>query len=117
MPFKIVFLDDEVDLCTLFKLAFETEEVSIKTFSDADEAIHEVKNNPPDLIFLDYRLVGTTGDVVAQRLGSSIPLVLVTGELNVSPQTSFVKIIKKPYKYKEMQDYLQTFLQKKLESR
>ncbi len=110
MPFKIVYLDDETDLCSLFKMAFESERVIIKTFTEADEAISEIMKNPPDLIFLDYRLPNTTGDAVAIRLGAGIPIVLVTGDLNVSPKAPFTKIFKKPFKYEEMQDFISSFI-------
>ena len=112
MALNIVYLDDEADLCNLFQEAFESSAVRIKAFTDPEDAILDIEMNPPDLIFLDYRLPNTTGDIIAMRLGSSIPLVLITGDLNVSPKASFVKIFKKPYKYQEMQSFISGFLTK-----
>ncbi len=110
MQFKIVYLDDEADLCDLFKLAFESDQVIIKTFTEAEEAINEIQNHPPNLIFLDYRLPKTTGDAVALRLDPVIPIALITGDLTVLPKASFIKIFKKPFKYKEMQDFIASFV-------
>ena len=110
MPFKIAYIDDEAELCDLFKQAFESEQIIIKTYTQAEEAINEIQKSPPDLIFLDYRLPNTTGDAVALRLGFAIPIVLVTGDLTVLPKASFMKIFKKPFKYQEMQDFIASFV-------
>jgi DNA-binding response OmpR family regulator len=113
MQLKIVYLDDEPDLCEIFKDCFETESITIKTFIDPEQAVSEIKKIKPDLVLLDYRLPNTTGLQIAKRLDPEIIKVLITGDLSVQPDTAFYKIFKKPYKLNEMKDFLEFFQQQK----
>ncbi len=99
---KVFYLDDEVELCENFSDLFSTNEVIITTFTDPKLAIEAIKKNPPDLFFLDYSLPGISGDEVAQNIDPCIPMVLVSGELSPVTVHQFVKIVKKPYKNKEI---------------
>lgn len=109
MPLKIIYLDDEADLCTLFQLAFESDQVVIQTFINPPDAILEANKGNCDLIILDYRLPHTNGDLVAMQMDPKIPKILITGDLNVVPETSFLRIFYKPFKVQEIEDFLQSF--------
>lgn len=110
MPLNIVYLDDESDLCHLFTQSFESDKIKIKAFVKAEDAIAETLKNPVDLVFIDYRLPNTNGDLVAQKMKASIPKVLITGDLSVVPETPFVKIFHKPFKFQDMEDFIRDFL-------
>lgn len=96
-PLKVYYLDDEPALLEVFEESYACDWLIIKTFSDPAEAIKFIKANPPDILFLDYRLPNTTGDAVAQQLPGGFPKVLITGDLHVQPVTQFAQIIYKPY--------------------
>jgi DNA-binding NtrC family response regulator len=98
MPYKIYFLDDEEAICENFYDSFEDSSIAITIFTDPLKAIMTIKTNPPDLLFIDYRLIGITGDKVAQQLDPMIPKVLITGELAVKSEYKFNHVIAKPYK-------------------
>lgn len=108
MPLKIVYLDDEPDLCAIFSESFSNDQVQITTFTDPDKCVQFVKSNPPDLIFLDYRLPATTGDLVAVKMATQIPIILITGDVQVSTQYQFKKILPKPYDYGEIEKVIQS---------
>ncbi|MBP9682358.1 MAG: response regulator [Bacteriovorax sp.] len=108
-PLNIVYLDDEPLLCEFFKDCLESEDIVIKTFISPDEAIKEVMTNTPDLVFLDFRLPNTTGDIVAQKMDAKIPKVLITGDLVVEPESTFIKIFKKPFNFSEMKEFIDHF--------
>ena len=112
MKFKIIYLDDESDLCEIFKESFETDIIKIQTFVNPDEAIKEIQSNPPDLLFLDYRLPSTTGDIIAQKPNPQLLKVLITGDLTVSPQANYLRIFHKPFKFQEMKDFLDSLIKK-----
>jgi DNA-binding NtrC family response regulator len=95
---KIYYLDDEPDLCNLFKEFFESDLIEIETFSDAFEAIERCDQSPPDIMFIDYRLADTTGNLVAEVIANDIVKVLVTGELEVPSYEVFYEVIAKPFK-------------------
>lgn len=96
MPFSVGFIDDEKDLCDLFADTYAQDEVVVRTFTQPSDAVAEFKTNPPDLLFVDYRLPGTDGVQLAKSLRLEIPMVLLTGEIEVNPDFNFYKIIYKP---------------------
>jgi CheY-like chemotaxis protein len=107
MPLKVVYLDDEVDLLALFKTCFESPEITIKTFSVANEALEFIeKNLDIDLVILDYRLRETTGDKVAERLPSRLKKIIITGELSLIPPPGIERVFYKPLAIREIRDYL-----------
>lgn len=97
MLFNVGFIDDEKDLCEMFSETYsEDGQIQVQTFSDPNEAISRLKSEPPHLLFVDYRMPGTDGVKVAHSLGLKIPIVLLTGEIEVNPDYPFYKIIYKP---------------------
>lgn len=108
-PFNVVYLDDEPLLCEFFKDCLESDDVIIKTFINPEEAIQEILTNRPDLVFLDFRLPNTTGDIVAQKIPENIPKVLITGDLVVEAKSTFIKIFKKPFNFSEMKEFIEHF--------
>ncbi|MGE3609507.1 MAG: response regulator [Bacteriovoracaceae bacterium] len=98
MSLKVYYLDDEADLLEAFFDAYNSQAVSVKTFQRPEELYEAVKQDVPDLIFIDYRLPGTTGDQVALNLNPDIKKILVTGDLNIEHKGSFYLKIEKPLK-------------------
>lgn len=109
MPLNIVYLDDEVELCSIFAEIFNSPDVCVTTFSEHETAIKHIQTATPDLIFVDFRLSGTTGDQVALRLDPNIPKVLVTGDLNVRTIYQFNRIFNKPFDIKDVHDFITGF--------
>ncbi len=106
---NIYYLDDEPELCEVFTDFFESKSVKITTFTDPKVALEAVKNQPPQMMFLDYRLPYTNGDLVALQMDESIPKYLITGDIFVSTKYKFNKILSKPYKNDEILSIIQTF--------
>jgi len=113
MQLKIIYLDDEPDLCEMFVDNFASPIVSIQTFTDPEAAITAINESKPDLVFLDYRLPETTGQEVATRLNPDMPKVLLTGDLSVDTRNSFIKVFHKPFDFGEMEAFIQSFLGRK----
>ncbi|MEW6990456.1 response regulator [Colwelliaceae bacterium 6441] len=110
MSFLIVYLDDEELLCDVFKEYLQSDELKIHTFTEEAAAINYCKNNPVDLLCLDYSLMHQTGDEVAAIIDKNIPKILITGELSVTPTYNFIKIIKKPYRLAELKTHITDIL-------
>jgi DNA-binding NtrC family response regulator len=108
MSLNICYLDDEVELLEMFSDLFSDDETIIRTFSDPKTAIDQIKLNPPDLIFLDFRLPHTNGDEVALKLDSKIPKALITGEIDVDLEANFSKIFAKPYNVEEIKSFIKS---------
>lgn len=107
-------MDDEQDLCEIFTELNQFDKVLIRTFVDPELAVAEALREKPDLVFLDYRLPGVTGDKVAEALQLDVPIYLISGDLNVKTSFNFVKIIGKPVNNSEIQKIITEHIAKKL---
>ena len=112
MSLKVYYLDDEKDLLEIFEEIFSDAGIEISTFHDVQSAVSKIKSHPPDLLFLDYRLSNTTGDEVALTLDPDLPKVLVSGELSVDCQASFIAKIGKPFEDEKIREILSSYLKK-----
>ena len=92
-----MYIDDEPALCEIFEEEFTCHNVTIVTYTNANQAIESANQSMPDVIFIDYRFADTNGDVVAQALPTEIPKYLVTGEVRVETQYKFNDILGKPF--------------------
>jgi DNA-binding response OmpR family regulator len=117
MPMNIVYLDDEVDLLEMFSDLIASPEIHVKTFTEPAKAIESIQSQPPDLIILDFRLPGTTGDEVALKLNPDIPKALITGDLNVTTKAKFDRVFAKPYSVIEMQAFVDSYRSQKSPSK
>lgn len=96
MKLKVIYIDDEPDLCDIFTDHFSTEEIEIKTYTDPKAAIERVIVDSPDLVFIDFRLPRTSGDKVAHAMKVNCPVYLISGELNIKTDFKFNGILTKP---------------------
>jgi len=110
MSINVYYLDDEETLCEIFSEMLGSSEVKVTTFVQASDAIECCKNNPPDLFFIDYRLPGTTGDLVAFEIAERIPKVLVTGDLSFDSSYKFQNVISKPCDFEKVKKLIETYL-------
>lgn len=99
MALNVFYLDDESDLLESFKDSFETDSVKVTTFQKPEDCLSAIKKQSPDLLFLDFRLPGLTGDELALEISDSIPKVLVTGDLSVETKSRFVAVVHKPFNH------------------
>jgi DNA-binding NtrC family response regulator len=97
MQLKVYYIDDEEALCENFSDYFSSAEVCVKTFNDPQAAINYIEKNPPDLLFIDYRLSGTTGDQVAMAMDPKLPKFLITGDASFKIKYKFNGVFPKPY--------------------
>ncbi len=109
MSHKILYLDDEIDLLEIFYDSLASETYHIEIFHNPKLALEAIGSSPPDIIFLDYRLPGVTGVELAKQIPGHIPKVLVTGELNLQPQSPFIQVFEKPLKYEAVEIFLKHF--------
>ena len=110
MPLKVYYLDDEEALCEIFVDFFASSNVEVTTFTDPSLALDAAKINPPDILFIDYRLPGTTGDEVAKSMAADIPKYLITGDISVRTEYKFKAIFHKPYKAEDIRKVLNGLL-------
>lgn len=106
---KIVYVDDEPDLCEVFKDNVEDSKTEVITFTDSQLFIEQVNSIQPDLVFLDYRMPRTTGEEIAQRIDSKYPKILITGDASVKTKIQFVAVYEKPINFRELSKFIESY--------
>lgn len=106
MQLKVIYIDDEADLCELFVENFASDQISVNAFASVNEGVEAIKRNRPDLVVLDYRLPGITGVEVAKQLDPLIPKVLVSGDTDIEAGLGFVRTFQKPFNFEELSAFI-----------
>ena len=78
---RILVVDDEENLCLLYREELESEGYEVKTVSDAAAALKMVDADPPDLVVLDIRMPRMDGiEAMGRILGrrNDLPIILNT---------------------------------------
>ena len=83
---KTILLVDDSELCRLlFRLSLPNEvEYTVHEASDGEAALRALASLTPDLVVMDYRMPGHTGQQLAQSLrasGISVPMALLTASM------------------------------------
>ncbi len=110
MPLKVYYVDDEPELCELFNDLFSSSEIIVTTFTDPIVALKIIQENPPDLLFMDFRMPGLNGLEMAKKLSPQLKKYLISGENNLAMDYPFQAILKKPFNIKEIRELIQTAL-------
>ncbi len=110
MPLKVLFIDDEVDICEIYRDYFSSPEIEVIVFSDPKKGLDFYRAQAVDVVFLDYRMPGTTGDLLASAMGGQIPKYLITGEINLETTYPFVSILSKPVELEQVSEILKQLL-------
>jgi len=78
---RILVVDDEKNICELYKGDLEDEGYSVEVAYSGQEALDAVASAPPDLIVLDIQMPGMDGVETLERLlgrDHGIPVILCT---------------------------------------
>lgn len=107
-------IDDELDLAEMFQELFTRENVHVRCYTDPIAASEALMERSPDLLFVDYRLPGITGDVLVERLNPTYPVILLTGDLEVNSDYPFWKRLEKqPFPVSEISAILEEMVRAK----
>ena len=114
MPLKIVYLDDEQDLCEVFEDNFGTMSgIQLRTFADSASMIKAIESDPADLMFFDFRLVGETGMDVAKKLKNPPPIALISGDMYLKFDVPIVRLFGKPLDFSQIEAFIQSHINAK----
>ena len=108
MPLKVYYLDDELALYENFADYFASDDAEVVTFTKPEQALEAIRQNPPDLLFVDFRMPGTRGDKFAQSLAPNFPVFLITGDVSVQTDFAFQRVFAKPVDVAEISAVLAT---------
>ena len=87
---NILVVDDEPQITRVLKTTLSSQGYGVRSASNGEEALHEMKNWPPDLIITDLRMPGIDGLELCRRVrvDSRIPIIVlsVKGEESIKVQ-------------------------------
>jgi DNA-binding NtrC family response regulator len=84
MKKHILAIDDEADIRELLREVLTIKGHRVSTAADPEQAKKIIKEDPPQLIILDFQIEQGDGFVLIEdlkRLGPKIPILLLTGAL------------------------------------
>jgi CheY-like chemotaxis protein len=77
----VLVVDDEINICELYRSELEDEGYRVSVASSGKNALTAVESDPPDLMVLDIQMPGMTGIEILERLlgrDKGIPIILNT---------------------------------------
>ncbi|HKY31791.1 MAG TPA: response regulator [Candidatus Polarisedimenticolia bacterium] len=80
-PTKVLVVDDEENLCLLYREELESEGYRVKTAPDAIAAMRILEEDPPDVVVMDIRMPRMDGIEAMGRMLSKrndLPVILNT---------------------------------------
>ena len=86
---RVLIVDDEADIRSLFKLALRREGLKVIEARSGWEALALVEAEPPDLVLLDIMMPDMNGYEVCRRLRADsrtahIPILVLTARTNLA---------------------------------
>ncbi len=79
---KVLLLDDEVEFGSALAERLRLRDYDARAESQAEEALIIVRNDPPDVVLLDFRMPGMDGIEVLniiKQINPSIEVIMLTG--------------------------------------
>ena len=82
---RILLVEDDPALAELLTYTLEREEFAVERTGDGDEALLLARENPPDLVLLDWMIEGVSGLEVCRRLRrwpstANVPIIMLTAK-------------------------------------
>ena len=119
---KILIADDESDIRVLVRFILERQGFEVVEASNGIEAVTVARQELPDLILLDVRMPGMTGNEVSQHLKETeatkdIPVVFLSASSQASEvaeglESGAVAYVTKPFSPRELVAQVGEILQK-----
>jgi DNA-binding NtrC family response regulator len=84
MKKHILAIDDEADIREMLREVLTIKGYRVSTAANSEQAMKMVKEDPPQLIIVDFQIEHQDGFVLIEdikRLGPKIPILLLTGAL------------------------------------
>ncbi len=80
--YKMLIVDDEVNICSLIGLYAEKEGYEVITANDGEEALEKFEAENPSIVILDIMLPKKDGTAVCQeiRKTSAVPIIMLTAK-------------------------------------
>src|SRR3954451_4158045 len=120
----VYFIDDSATMREVIKIAFRKESINVITCADANAALSQFEQNPPDAVITDVIMPDQDGYSVCTQIKQhaeygAVPVILMSGVVNktVADKAVAVKadeLIRKPFQPQELIGRVKSLLGPKL---
>ena len=89
-PIKVLLVDDEERYRASLAQRLALRGFDVRDVPDGEEAMRQVRHNPPDVVLLDRKMPGMDGEAVLKelkRLAPEIQVVMLTGQASIESAT------------------------------
>jgi two-component system, response regulator, stage 0 sporulation protein F len=113
---KLLVADDDEAIQICMEDISKQEGWDLLFARDGEECLELLKHNRPSLLVLDQRMPKMTGEEVLERLqseGSTLPVILISAEKDLSRMKRFpaiVRILTKPFDLDDFINQVNSFL-------
>jgi len=83
---KVLVADDEKDFIQLMTVWLESKGYSVQSVPDGQSAVKAVKEDPPDILFLDVNMPGMDGNKAIKKIrafNKTIPIIIISACLDI----------------------------------
>lgn len=109
MSEKILVIEDEQKIGDLLRRGLTYEGFHVEVCADGEAGLKTARDNPPDLVILDWMLPGLDGLEVCRRLraGGAVPILMLTAKDSVADRvkglsTGADDYLVKPFAFEEL---------------
>ena len=107
---KILIVDDDPNFIKMIQYNLQKEDYAVDTAAQGGEALEKIKEEMPDLIFLDLKMPGMNGiETLSQlkALDRNVPVIMISGQGDIETAVETMKagaydFITKPFEPSEM---------------
>ena len=98
-----VYVDDEPVLCRLFELIVGGAGLTVRSFTDPEQALAFLAGHDVTAVLCDFRMPQMSGLEFLARLEQLVPFLLITGDYSfheeIAQNPRVTEVIAKPFKY------------------
>ena len=81
--FDILVVDDQPDMLALISIALDEDQYDVRTATNGQQALRMIDEQIPDLVVLDYKMIGMDGLAVVKAIRAkpqtqSLPVLMLT---------------------------------------
>jgi CheY-like chemotaxis protein len=79
---KVVLVDDEISFVEPMSLLFQEKGYSVSVASNGEDALKKIKEDTPDIVFVDIIMPGMDGYTVLKKIreiNQTLPVIMMSG--------------------------------------